>query len=110
MSDVWRQHIWLRPLVVLIVLASVGWGMQATVEAMLKANMQSVLEATQREERTASQNWSRMHCAQAKSAAATAEAMINSRPLGPLVPMSDAVIDELCQAFFGTSSAKDSAK
>ena len=31
---------------------------------------------------------------------ATAEAMIDSRPLGPLVPMSDAVIDELCQAFF----------
>lgn len=33
---------------------------------------------------------------------ATAEAMIDSRPLGPLVPMSDAVIDELCQAFFGS--------
>ena len=33
---------------------------------------------------------------------ATAEAMIDSRPLGPLVPMSDAVIDELSQAFFGT--------
>lgn len=31
----------------------------------------------------------------------TAEAMINSRTLGPLVPMSDAVIDELKQAFFG---------
>ena len=31
---------------------------------------------------------------------ATAEAMIDSRPLGPLVPMSDAVIEELCQAFF----------
>ncbi len=34
---------------------------------------------------------------------ATAEAMIDSRALGPLVPMSDAVIDELCQAFFGTT-------
>lgn len=34
---------------------------------------------------------------------ATAAAMIDSRPLGPLVPMSDAVIDELCQAFFGTN-------
>lgn len=33
---------------------------------------------------------------------ATAEAMIDSRALGPLVPMSEAVIDELCQAFFGT--------
>ena len=33
---------------------------------------------------------------------ATAEAMIDSRPLGPLVPMSDAVIDELSQAFFGS--------
>ena len=33
---------------------------------------------------------------------ATAEAMIDSRPLGPLVPMSDAVIDELSHAFFGT--------
>jgi L-fuculose-phosphate aldolase len=31
---------------------------------------------------------------------ATAEAMIDSRPLGPLVPMSDEVIEELCQAFF----------
>ena len=31
---------------------------------------------------------------------ATAEAMIDSRSLGPLVPMSDAVIEELCQAFF----------
>lgn len=31
---------------------------------------------------------------------ATAEAMIDSRPLGPLVPMSDTVIEELCQAFF----------
>ena len=31
---------------------------------------------------------------------ATAEAMIDSRPLGSLVPMSDAVIEELCQAFF----------
>ncbi len=30
----------------------------------------------------------------------TAEAMINSRALGPLVPMSDAVIDELKAAFF----------
>ncbi len=33
---------------------------------------------------------------------ATAEAMIDSLPLGPLVPMSDAVIDELSQAFFGS--------
>ena len=33
---------------------------------------------------------------------ATAEAMFDSRPLGPLVPMSDAVIDELSQAFFGS--------
>ncbi len=41
---------------------------------------------------------------------ATAEAMIDSRPLGPLVPMSDAVIDELCQAFFGPGGANDSAK
>lgn len=31
----------------------------------------------------------------------TAEAMIDSRPLGPLVPMSDDVISELRQAFFG---------
>ncbi len=31
----------------------------------------------------------------------TAEAMINSRVLGPLVPMSDAVIEELKRAFFG---------
>ncbi len=31
----------------------------------------------------------------------TAEAMIDSRPLGPLVPMSDDVIKELRRAFFG---------
>ena len=31
----------------------------------------------------------------------TAEAMINSRALGPLIPMSDSVIEELKQAFFG---------
>jgi L-fuculose-phosphate aldolase len=31
---------------------------------------------------------------------ATAEAMIDSRPLGPLVPMPDEVIRELCQTFF----------
>lgn len=30
---------------------------------------------------------------------ATAEAMINSRPLGPMAPMSDAVIEELQKAF-----------
>jgi L-fuculose-phosphate aldolase len=30
---------------------------------------------------------------------ATAEAMIDSRPLGPLVPMGDAAIAELCRAF-----------
>lgn len=32
----------------------------------------------------------------------TAEAMIDSRPLGPLVPMSESVIDELKLAFFGS--------
>ena len=32
----------------------------------------------------------------------TAEAMINSRPLGAMVPMSDAAIAELTRAFSGT--------
>lgn len=41
---------------------------------------------------------------------ATAEAMIDSRPLGPLVPMPDAVIDELCRAFFQSGASKESAK
>lgn len=72
--------------------------------------MRSVLETEWREERTALQNWSRMRCAQAKSAAAIAKAMVDSRPLGPLVPMSDAVIDELCQAFFNLGGLQEGAK
>ena len=39
-SDVWRRHIWLRPLIVLMVLASVGWIMRAKVEATLEAGGQ----------------------------------------------------------------------
>jgi len=31
----------------------------------------------------------------------TAEAIINSHPLGPVRPMPDAVIEELIQAFLG---------
>lgn len=81
-SSIWRRHIWLRPLIVLVVLANVGWVMRAKVEATLKANMQSVLETTARAERTALQNWSRMHCAQAESTASDPEI---SQTIGALI-------------------------
>ncbi len=68
-STIWHRHIWLRPLIVLLVLASVGWVMRAKVEATLKANLQSVLETTLQAERTALRNWMRMHRNQAESAA-----------------------------------------
>lgn len=72
-STVWRRHIWLRPLIVLIVLAGVGWVMRAKVEATLKANLQSVLETTLQAEWTALRNWSRMQLAQAEFAASDVE-------------------------------------
>lgn len=72
-SDVWRRHIWLRPLIVLVVLASVGWVMRAKVEATLKANLRSVLLTTAQTEETALRNWMRMQRNQAESAATDAE-------------------------------------
>lgn len=72
-STIWHRHIWLRPLIVLVVLASVGWVMRSKVEATLKANLQSVLETTLQAERTALGNWMRMHRNQAESAAADAQ-------------------------------------
>ncbi|MBC7820670.1 MAG: serine/threonine protein kinase [Planctomycetaceae bacterium] len=69
-SDVWRRHIWLRPLIVLVVLASVGWVMRGKVESTLKANLRSVLQTTLQTEQTALRNWMRMQRNQAEFAAA----------------------------------------
>ena len=68
-SDVWSRHVWLRPLIVLVVLASVGWVMRAKVEATLKANLRSVLQTTLQTEREALRNWMRMQRNQVESAA-----------------------------------------
>lgn len=68
-SDIWQRHIWLRPLIVLVVLASVGWVMRAKVEATLKANLRSVLQTTLQTERAALRTWMRMQRNQAESAA-----------------------------------------
>ncbi|MCX7419136.1 MAG: serine/threonine protein kinase [Planctomycetia bacterium] len=71
-SDVWRRHIWLRPLMVLVVLASVGWVMRAKVEATLKTNLRSVLQTTLKTQQTALRTWMRMQRTQAEFAAADA--------------------------------------
>ncbi len=69
-SDVWRRHIWLRPLMVLVVLASVGWVMRGKVESTLKTNLQSVLQTTLQTQQTALRTWMRMQQTQAEFAAA----------------------------------------
>lgn len=69
-STVLRRHLWLRPLIALAVLASVGWVMRAKVEATLKANLRSVLQTTLLTEQTALRNWMLMQRNQAESAAA----------------------------------------
>lgn len=69
-NTIWRRHIWLRPLMVLVVLASVGWILRAKVEATLKANLRSVLQTTLRTEHAALRTWMQMQRNQAESAAA----------------------------------------
>ena len=41
-SNAWRRHIWLRPLIVSLVLAAVGWQLRANVEASMKRGGQPV--------------------------------------------------------------------
>lgn len=69
-SNVWRRHIWLRPLIVLVVLASVGWVMRAKVAATLNAQLRSVLETTLQTECEALRLWQRTQRNQAEFAAA----------------------------------------
>lgn len=69
-SDVWRRHVWLRPLMTLLVLAAVGWVMRAKVEATLKANLRSVLLTTLRTEHEALRLWLGTQRSHAESAVA----------------------------------------
>ncbi|MBC7818392.1 MAG: cache domain-containing protein, partial [Planctomycetaceae bacterium] len=59
-SRFWRRHVWVRPLIVLAVLAVVGWWLRAKVEESLRTNLQSVLQTTLEAEREAVRNWVRM--------------------------------------------------
>lgn len=70
LSGFWRRQIWVRPLMVLVVLAAVGSWLRVSVEATLKANMRSVLQTTLQAEREAMRNWIRMQRNQASSVAA----------------------------------------
>lgn len=65
----WHRHIWLRPLIVLVVLASVGWVMRARVAATLNAQLASVLQTTLQTEHEALRLWLRTQRSQAESAA-----------------------------------------
>lgn len=69
-SVAWRRHLWLRPLMTLVVLAAVGWVMRAKVEATLKANLRSVLQTTLQTEQEALHLWLRTQRNQVESAAA----------------------------------------
>ena len=69
-STNWRRHVWVRPLLVLVVLAAIGWWLRANVEATLQANLRSVLKTTLQAEQSAVQNWVRMQRNQAAAAAA----------------------------------------
>ena len=73
--NVWRRHIWLRPLIILVTLASVGWAMREKVESALKANLRSVLETTLATEETALRNWMRIQRNQAEFAATDARVL-----------------------------------
>ena len=68
-SSFWRRHVWVRPLMVLAVLAVVGWLLRMKVEASLQANLRSVLQTTLQAEEAAVRNWVRMQQNQATSAA-----------------------------------------
>jgi serine/threonine protein kinase len=60
--------MWVRPLMVLVLLAVVGWWLRMKVEASLHANLKSVLQTTLKAEKAAVQNWVRMQQNIAKSA------------------------------------------
>lgn len=81
LSTVWRRHVWVRPLIVLAVLAAVGWWLRANVEATMKANLRSVLQTTLQSEREAVRNWVRMQRNQAESAAADEQIAATIRSL-----------------------------
>ena len=59
-SSFWRRHVWVRPLMVLAVLAVVGWLLRMKVEESLQTNLRSVLQTTLQAEKAAVQNWVRM--------------------------------------------------
>ena len=59
-SSFWRRHIWVRPLIVLAILAVAGWLLRMQVEASLHANLRSVLQTTLNAELEAVRNWVRM--------------------------------------------------
>ncbi len=69
-TNIWRRHIWLRPLIVLVVLAAVGWVLRLNVEATLKESLRSVLQMTLETEHEALRIWMRAQRSQAESAAA----------------------------------------
>ena len=59
-SSFWRRHVWVRPLMVLAVLAVVGWLLRMKVEESLQTNLRSVLQTTLQAEKAAVRNWVRM--------------------------------------------------
>lgn len=72
-TDVLRRHIWLRPLIILLVMAAIGWWLRSKVETSLRENLHSVLETTLLAQRLAVQNWIRMQLNQSESAAGDAQ-------------------------------------
>ena len=81
LSTVWRRHIWIRPLIVLVVLAIVGCWLKAKVESSLNASLRSVLQTTLQSEREAVRNWLRMQRNQAESAATDSQIAAKIRSL-----------------------------
>lgn len=92
-ASVWRRHLWLRPLLTLLVLAAVGWVMRARVEATLKTSLQSVLLTTLQTEHEALQLWLRTERNQAESLAADLQVAAAIRSLlanaAPMAKPSD---------------------
>lgn len=80
-TSIWRRHVWLRPLMVLAVLAVVGWLLRMKVEASLQANLRSVLQTTLQAEREAVRNWVRMQQNIAASAIANKQIAATIRSL-----------------------------
>ncbi len=59
-SSFWRRNVWVQPLLVLVVLAGVGWLLRGQVEKSLRTNLRSVLQTTLEAERLAVLNWVRV--------------------------------------------------